>query len=87
MITLDPLLSVDEAEEIVRIWHQFGPYGLYSNEGFPTAFAPELAQRYDATVNFIRSGGRFGRTGESPSMLAARTSRRPGSRASSTTRG
>ena len=39
----------------------FPSYGLYSNEGYPTTFAPELAQRYDAAVNFVRTGGRFGR--------------------------
>src|SRR5436309_199337 len=72
-IVLDPLLSPDEAAAVVDVWHGFPSYGLYSNEGFATEFAPELAQRYDATVNFIRTGGRFGRTGEDTSMLAART--------------
>jgi len=72
-IVLDPLLSAGEAEALVRLWHDYPSYGLYSNEGFDTAFAPELAQRYDAAVNFIRTGGRFARTGEDTSMLAART--------------
>jgi hypothetical protein len=72
-LILDPLLSEADADAIVRIWHDFGSYGLYSNEGFDTGYAPELAQRYDAAVNFVRSGGRFGRTGEDPSLLAART--------------
>src|SRR5947207_5994551 len=72
-IVLDPLLSPEEADALVELWHAFPSYGLYSNEGFPTAFAPDLAQRYDAAVNFVRSGGRFGRTGEPMSMLAART--------------
>lgn len=72
-IVLDPLLSAGEAEALVRLWHDYPGYGLYSNEGFDTAFAPELAQRYDAAVNFIRTGGRFARTGEDAAMLAART--------------
>src|SRR5438309_9359190 len=72
-IVLDPLLSAEEADALVELWHAFPAYGLYSNEGFATEFAPELAQRYDATVNFIRTGGRFGRTGEDASVLAART--------------
>lgn len=72
-MVLDPLLSAKEADDVVRVWHDFPSYGLYSNEGFATAFAPELAQRYDAAANFVRSGGRFGRTGELKSMLAART--------------
>ncbi|HWW54162.1 MAG TPA: hypothetical protein VNY84_10355 [Acidimicrobiales bacterium] len=70
---IDPLLSPEDADRMVGLWHAFPGYGLYSNEGFATEFAPELAQRYDAAVNFVRTGGRFGRTGESPSMLAART--------------
>src|SRR5438552_11174566 len=72
-IVLDPLLSPDEAATVVGLWRDGPGYGLYRNEGFATEFAPELAQRYDATVNFIRTGGRFGRTGEDTSMLAART--------------
>jgi hypothetical protein len=71
-IVLDPLLSPAEADEVVRIWHDFGSYGQYSNEGFPTQFAPELPQRYDARENFVRSGGRFKRD-EDTGLLGART--------------
>ena len=35
------------AEAMVRLWHDVGDFGQYSNEGFDTQFAPELAQRYD----------------------------------------
>lgn len=35
--------------------------------------APELGARHDAGRNFVRSGGRLGRTGESPALLEART--------------
>jgi hypothetical protein len=70
---LDPLLSDGQAERMVELWHDFGTYGQYSNEGFDTGFAPELAQRYDAAVNFVRTGGRFGRTDEPPKRRAART--------------
>jgi len=73
MIVLDPLLSPEDADAVVDLWHRFGSYGLYSNEGFETSFAPELAQRYDAAVNFVRTGGRFGRTDEPLSVRAART--------------
>lgn len=72
-LILDPLLSPDEADAVVALWHDFGSYGLYSNESPPAIFAPELAQRYDAAVNFVRTGGRFGRADEEPAMLAART--------------
>ena len=70
---LDPLLDDGGAAAMVDLWHDFGAYGQYSNEGFPTAFAPELAQRYDAAMNFVRSGGRFGRAREGTKLLAART--------------
>jgi hypothetical protein len=73
MIVIDPLFGDGGADAIVELWHRFGDYGLYSNEGFDTAFAPELAQRYDAAANFVRTGGRFGRTDEPPSVRAART--------------
>src|SRR5436309_8931257 len=72
-IVLDPLLSDEEATALVALWHDFPAYGLYSNEGFPTSFAPELSQRYDAAVNFVRTGGRFGRAAEERSILQART--------------
>lgn len=69
---LDPLLGDHAAEQMVALWHSYGSYGQYSNEGFDTAFAPELTQRYDAAANFVRTGGRFGRR-EEPRVLAART--------------
>ena len=72
MLVLDPLLPPEGADEVVRIWHEFGSYGQYSNEGFDTQFAPELPQRYDARENFVRTGGRFGRR-EDAGLLGART--------------
>lgn len=72
MLVLDPLLSTEEADDVVRLWHEFGSYGQYSNEGFDTQFAPELPQRYDARENFVRSGGRF-RRDEDRGLLGART--------------
>src|SRR4051794_12768877 len=72
LVVLDPLFGDAGAEAMVRLWHDFPGYGQYSNESAPAEFAPELAQRYDATVNFVRTGGRFGRR-EDTSLLAART--------------
>jgi hypothetical protein len=72
-MVLDPLLPKTEADAVVDVWLKFPSYGLYSNESAPARFAPELAQRYDAAVNFVRTGGRFGRAAEPKSMLAART--------------
>ena len=70
---LDPLLSPAEGDAMVSLWRDYGSYGQYSNESQRAEFAPELAQRYDAATNFVRTGGRFGRTGEAKSVLAART--------------
>ena len=66
-------MSEPEADAIVDLWRRFPSYGLYSNEGYPTTFAPELAQRYDAAVNFVRTGGRFGRQDSDRGLMAART--------------
>jgi hypothetical protein len=73
LLTFDPLLSAAEADAMVALWHSLPSYGQYSNEGFDTGFAPTLAQRYDASVNFVRTGGRFGRRSEDVRLLAART--------------
>lgn len=73
VLVLDPLLPDAEAEAVVEAWKAFPAYGQYSNEGFDTQYAPELAQRYDAVVNFIRTGGRFGRKDEGMELLLART--------------
>ncbi|MCU1376626.1 MAG: hypothetical protein JWO68_3912 [Actinomycetia bacterium] len=72
MIVLDPLLPAEEADAMVSLWHEVGDFGQYSNEGFATQFAPELAQRYDAAANFVRTRGRFHRT-EDVAVAAART--------------
>lgn len=69
---LDPLLDDEAAERMVALWHDYGSYGQYSSEGFDTGFAPGLAQRHDSAVNFLRTGGRFGRR-EELRLLAART--------------
>ena len=45
---------------------------MYSQEASESEIGQGLAQRHDAVMNFISSGGRFGRD-EPLSMLAART--------------
>lgn len=73
LMVLDPLLPDDEAESVLEGWRAYPGYGQYSEEGFDTRFAPELAQRYDAVINFLRTGGRFGRRHEPAEQLLART--------------
>jgi hypothetical protein len=72
VVVLDPLFDEGDAALMLALWHEFGDYGQYSNEGFDTGFAPEIPQRYDAAMNFIRTGGRFGRR-ENLGLAAART--------------
>lgn len=68
----DPLLSPAEADDMVRLCERFGRYGMYSQEASEAEIGQGLAQRHDAVMNFIRSGGRFGRK-EPLHVLAART--------------
>ncbi len=72
VVVIDPLLGEPAATHMLELWRRFGDYGQYSNEGFDTAFAPEIPQRYDAAANFVRTGGRFGRR-EDLALAAART--------------
>ncbi len=70
---LDPLLGAEGAEAMLRLCEGFGGYGSYAEDKTNAVeLAPELAQRHDAAVNFVRTGGRFGRR-EDPRVLAART--------------
>ena len=60
-VVLDPLMDPAEADAMVRLCEAFPGYGLYVTERSDGDFAPELAQRYDAAANYVRTGGRFGR--------------------------
>jgi hypothetical protein len=68
----DPLLPEPQAEAMLRLCEGFGSYGTYAEEAIEDDFAEGLAQRHDAALNFVRTGGRFGRK-ESVARLAART--------------
>jgi hypothetical protein len=59
----DPLLGADGAEAMLRLCERFGRYPTYAEDVTASEpFAPELAQRYDAAANFVRTGGRFARS-------------------------
>ena len=87
VIVVDPLLSATEADALGVLWHDFGEYRTSSTRrpGPPRPapapqspppgrriFRPSLAPRADAGRNFVRTGGRFGRTAEGPERLRAR---------------
>ena len=69
---LDPLLGAEGASAMLRLAEAFGTYRTYSAETTEQNYG-DLPQRIDAAANYVRSGGRFGRTGESTSTLADRT--------------
>ena len=71
-IVLDPLMDPADADAMVALCEAFPGYGLYVTERSGSDFAPELAQRYDAAANYVRTGGRFGRR-EPAATLALRT--------------
>jgi hypothetical protein len=68
----DPLLAPADADRMVELCERFGSYGMYSEEARYQGFGAGLPARYDAALNFVRSGGRFGRR-EPAAVLAART--------------
>ena len=71
--TLDPLLTPDGADAMLKLCARFGRYGCYAEDATNTVkLAPGLPQRFDAAWNFVQTGGRFGRK-EEPAVLAART--------------
>ncbi len=68
----DPLLPEPQAREMLRLCESFGRYGTYAEESVADEFGNLLPQRYDAALNFVRTGGRFARS-EPVETLAART--------------
>ncbi len=68
----DPLLSPADADAMVDLCERYGRYQAYSQEASEAEIGQGLAQRHDAVMNFIKSGGRFGRK-EPLNVLAART--------------
>jgi hypothetical protein len=76
-VHLDPLLPPAEADAMLQVAERFGRFPTYGAEAAPeergkTRFAPGIPQRYDAALNFLRTGGRFGRH-EDTAALAGRT--------------
>ena len=69
----DPLLTQAEAEQMVQICERHGAHGLYFEEGLNSGIGEGLPQRFDSAMNFVRTGGRFGRTDDDRHTLAART--------------
>jgi len=71
-VSFDPLLPEAGAQAMLRLCERFGRYGTYAEEAIADDFGDGLPQRYDAALNFVRTGGRFGRR-EPVAKLASRT--------------
>src|SRR4029453_17916856 len=69
----DPLLGAEGADAMLALCERYGRYVTYAEDVTAAVpFAPEIPQRYDAAANFVRTGGRVGRS-EPPEGLASRT--------------
>ncbi len=68
----DPLLPRAQAERMLRVCERFGAYSMYSQEASEAEIGQGLFQRHDAVMNFLKTGGRFGRH-DSIASLGART--------------
>jgi hypothetical protein len=74
VVVIDELFDETGAAAMVELCKRFGAYRMYAeHEQLDTDIGRGLSQRHDSVVNFIRTGGRFGRD-ESPRALAVRTS-------------
>ena len=68
----DPLLEGEAAEAMLAIRRDFPGYGMYSNEGFDTGYAPEIPQRFCAIRAFLKASSEA-EDAEPVKALAART--------------
>ena len=57
---------------MLAIAEALGSFGTYADEATSDGLGEELPQRFDAALNFVKTGGRFGRE-ESLETLASRT--------------
>ena len=68
---IDPLFG-DAGAAMVDLCERYGRYGMYSQEHVESEIGRGLAQRHDAVLNHLRTGGRR-RRDEPIALLAART--------------
>lgn len=69
---IDPVFPSAQADALVRLCERYGTYGTYAQKQIDEEFGNGLFQRHDVGMNFLKTGGRFGRK-EDIATLAART--------------
>ncbi|MDP1794393.1 MAG: hypothetical protein Q8K63_09685 [Acidimicrobiales bacterium] len=70
-VVIDQLFP-EGADAMVDLCERFGRYGMYSQENVESEIGQGLGQRHDSVLNFVKTGGRFGRH-EDLKTLARRT--------------
>ncbi len=70
-VVIDPLFR-DGPDAMVDLCERFGRYGMYSQESVESDIGQGIGQRHDSVLNFLKTGGRFGRH-EDLKTLARRT--------------
>ncbi len=59
--TFDPLTTPAAADGLMRLAERFGSYGMYGQQPIAEGLGAGLFQRHDVALNFVNTGGRFGR--------------------------
>jgi hypothetical protein len=76
-VAIFPAVVIDElfpdgGDAMVDLCERFGRYGMYSQEHVESEIGQGIGQRHDSVLNFLKTGGRFGRH-EDLKTLARRT--------------
>lgn len=53
---LDPFLSPDQADAMLRIAESFGSFGTYADEASSEGLGEQLPQRFDVGLNYVSAG-------------------------------
>ena len=66
----DPVLGENDAVAMQRLCERFGTYSMYSQEAAEAEIGQGLAQRHDAVMNFLKTGGRQGKPAPVEELVA-----------------
>ncbi len=72
-VALEPLFGDGGADEVIAVAHSYGSHKMYSAQEMDHPITKGLFARHDAVANFLRTGGRLGRSADDRATLGART--------------